>query len=95
MFVLTAKITLFLNDHPQNLKQKRSIISSIKQKVFSKFKVSIAEVENNEKLHLTTLGIAMVSNDKVFLDKTINKIEDFLVNTFHISIIETSVNILA
>lgn len=92
MFILAAKITIFLNDRPKNLKEKRSIISSLKQKLFNKFKVSIAEIENNDKLHITTLGIAIVSNNKNILNQTINKIEDFLTSIGNICILETIVD---
>ncbi|MCS7165909.1 MAG: DUF503 domain-containing protein [Candidatus Calescibacterium sp.] len=92
MFILAAKITIFLNDRPKNLKEKRSIISSLKQKLFNKFKVSIAEIENNDKLHITTLGIAIVSNNKNILNQTINKIEDFLTSIANICILETTVD---
>lgn len=91
MLILAAKITLFLNDQPQTLKEKRSIISSVKQKLMNKFKVSIAEIEDNDKLHVTTIGIVIVSNNKSILDQTINRIEDFLSNLRNISILETVV----
>ncbi|MEN3015204.1 MAG: DUF503 domain-containing protein [bacterium] len=92
MFVLVAKIKLFLNDSPQNLKQKRSIVNSIKQKIINKFKISIAEVDCNDKLQTATIGIAMVSNNQKILDQTINKIQDFIQQVKNISIIEISTN---
>lgn len=92
MFILAAKIKLFLDDHPQNIKHKRSIINSLKQKIINKFNVSIAELDDNDKLHIATLGIAIVSNNQKILDQTINKIEDFIVNTKNVKIISTTIN---
>lgn len=92
MFVLTAKVKLFLDDHPTNIKQKRSIVNSLKQKIINKFNVSIAEIEDNDKLHIATIGIAMVSNNQKVLDQTINKIQEFIVNIKNVKILETNVN---
>ncbi|MCX7758818.1 MAG: DUF503 domain-containing protein [bacterium] len=92
MFILAAKITLFLNDHPKNLKEKRSLINSVKQKIINKFKVSIAEVADNEKLHITTIGLAIVSNNKKLLEQTIYKIENFLSGMRNVSVIEIITN---
>jgi len=91
MFVASIKITIFLNDQPSTIKHKRSIIDSVKQKIFSKFRVSIAEVEDNDKLHLATLGIAIVSNNKKNLDQLINKIEEFMTKNKNISIVNKNV----
>jgi len=91
MFVASIKITIFLNDQPPTIKHKRSIIDSVKQKIFSKFRVSIAEVEDNDKLHLATLGIAIVSNNKKNLDQVINKIEEFMMKNKNISIVNKNV----
>jgi len=87
MFVASIKLTIFLNDKPDNIKQKRSILNSIKSKLYNKFKVSIAEVDDNNKLHLSTLGIAIVSNNKKNIDQLINKIEDFIQKIKNISIV--------
>ncbi|MFN3478290.1 MAG: DUF503 domain-containing protein, partial [bacterium] len=70
-------------------KQKRSIINSLKQKIVNKFNVSIAEVEDNDKLHIATIGIAMVSNNQKILDQAINKIQEFIVNIKNVKIVET------
>ena len=89
MVTLVSKIKLFLDDQPQNIKQKRSIINSLKQKISNKFNVSIAEVEDNDKLHIATIGLAIISNDKKLLDSTINKIQNYIDNFKNIKILES------
>ncbi len=89
MVTLVSKIKLFLDDQPQNIKQKRSIISSLKQKISNKFNVSIAEIEDNDKLHIATIGLAIIANDKKLLDSTINKIQNYIDNFKNIKILES------
>lgn len=45
-----------------------------------------------DKLYLSTIGIAMVSNNQEILDKTINKIYDFIYNLKNVSIVESTKN---
>jgi uncharacterized protein YlxP (DUF503 family) len=65
-----------------SLKGKRRIIKSIKDRVRSKFNVSIAEIGAQDKWQWATLGIACVSNDVAFTNSVLSKIVDF-VNEMH------------
>lgn len=56
------------------MKSKRFVLSSIKKRIRNKFNVSIAEVENNDKWQRISLGVAMISNERKFLDMTVEKI---------------------
>ena len=60
--------------HAQSLKQKRSVISSLKTQLSQKFNLSIAEVGNLDKWQRATLALAVVGNDPVFLDQSLAKI---------------------
>lgn len=46
-----------------SLKAKRQIVKSILGKVRSKFDLSVAEVEDQDKWQLCTIGFAVVTND--------------------------------
>lgn len=88
MIIAVIKFKLYLTNKPSNLKEKRIIVNSLKDKVLKKFNVSIAEVDDYNSLHLTTIGISVVSNEIDFLYKVSSKIYDFFLNYKDISIID-------
>jgi uncharacterized protein YlxP (DUF503 family) len=88
VIVAALKFKLYLSNKPSNLKEKRIIINSIKDKLSKKFNVSVAEVDNQSCLHLSTIGVSIVSNEIEFLNKVSNKIYDFFLNYKDISIID-------
>ena len=47
-----------------SLKDKRSIVNSVKQKIFSRFKTSISEIEDQDLYNSSVLGLTFVSNKK-------------------------------
>ncbi|MEQ8673373.1 MAG: DUF503 domain-containing protein [Aggregatilineales bacterium] len=63
-----------------SLKQKRGILKSLIAKTQNKFNVSIAEVAENDKWQLAQLALVMVSNstshNQSAMDRIINFIED-------------------
>jgi len=61
-----------------SLKEKRRIVKCLIDRVHAKFKVSIAEVEENDLWQRGTIGVAMVSNDRVLLTQMSQKIGDIL-----------------
>ena len=65
-----------------SLKGKRRIVKSIKDRVRSKFNVSIAEIGAQDKWQWATLGVACVSSDAAFTNSVLSKIVDF-VNEMH------------
>ncbi|MCD5398982.1 MAG: DUF503 domain-containing protein [Dehalococcoidia bacterium] len=61
MNVGVCKLTLRLPEN-QDLKGKRRVVKSLCDRIRFKFNVTIAEVDNNDKWQVATLGIACVSN---------------------------------
>ena len=88
MIIAALKFKLYLSNKPSNLKEKRIIINSIKDRLSKKFNVSVAEVDNQSSLHLSTIGISIVSNEIYFLNKISNKIYDFLLNYKDVYIVD-------
>jgi len=62
VFVGVCRVTLRL---PENgsLKGKRQVVLSISRRLRNKFNVAVAEVGDNERWQIATLGITCVSND--------------------------------
>ena len=62
----------------QSLKQKRSVIKSLKDRLRTRFNVSIAEVGHLDKWQRATLAIAMVSTDRSHLESKFEKLSAFI-----------------
>jgi uncharacterized protein YlxP (DUF503 family) len=73
MLVGLYQIELFIPESG-SLKSKRFVLKSLKDKIRSKFNVSVAEVDENERWQRAVLGIAMVSNERKFIDQVMNQI---------------------
>lgn len=57
----------------ESLKDKRRVANSLKQKVRSKFNVSVAEVESENDMGRLCLAVVSVSNDKRHLESRLTK----------------------
>ncbi len=75
--IKAIEIELFLLD-AYSLKDKRSIIKSITQRIKQKFNVSICETKDHEIWNKSTLGIACASNSSSYCDKIITQIINFI-----------------
>jgi uncharacterized protein YlxP (DUF503 family) len=73
MIIASCTIELFI-PNSGSLKEKRFTVKSIKDKIRNQFNVSIAEVDNLDKWQRATLAIVQVSNEKKFVDETLDKI---------------------
>ena len=63
-----------------SLKEKRRIIKSIKDRVKSKFNVSIAEVDALDNWQWAVIGVACISNDSGFANSVLSNVVDFIEN---------------
>jgi uncharacterized protein len=61
-----------------SLKDKRSVIKGLKERVRHKFNVSAAEVEGQDNRRNSVLAFAMVSNDGQYIGVVLNKIVDLV-----------------
>ena len=60
------------------LKGKRQVFRSISARVRNKFNVSIAEVDDNERWQLLTLGVSCVSNDSRHANEVLSRVVDYV-----------------
>lgn len=58
----------------QTLKDKRRVIKGFKDRIAHGFNVSIAEVDHLDNHRLAVLAVAMVSNDKTYVEGALGKI---------------------
>jgi len=81
MKVLVSKIVLFV-PHSTSLKDKRRVVRAIKDRIWAKFRASIAEVEDQNSVQKAVLGLVYVSNDAQLLESVLNKIIDLVEASF-------------
>lgn len=73
MIVGLCRIDLFLPES-RSLKAKRQVIKGLKDRIRSRFNVSVAEVEHQSLWQRATLGLAMVSEEKGYVDRTLQQV---------------------
>ena len=61
-----------------SLKSKRKVLKSIKDRVRSRFNVSVAEMDYHDKWQRSLLGFAMIGNDKNYLESSLRQISSLL-----------------
>lgn len=81
MNVSVCRIELRLPEN-HSLKGKRQVIKSIIARLQNRFKVSVAEVDNQGLWQLSTLGIACVSNHRRHADETLSNVVKFIVQHY-------------
>ena len=74
MHVLLIKISLQI-PYAHSLKDKRSQIKSLKDRLSSRFNASVAEVDALDKWQQAVMAVCMVSNDRSYLDKQYSLVE--------------------
>ena len=73
MIVGLCRIDLFLPES-HSLKSKRQVIKGLKDRIRHRFNVSVAEVEHQSLWQRATLGLVMVSDEKGYIDRTLQQI---------------------
>ena len=77
MNVSTARLTLRLAAS-FSLKDKRRVVSSIRERVRRRFNVSIAEVDELESLRTAVIGVACVSNSVMLSEQILERVLEFI-----------------
>ena len=93
MFVGICKIELLIPGC-SSLKEKRMVVQSIKEKIYRRFKVSVAEVDHLDKWQRVGLGIAKVSNNSTGIEQTFSHIDNFIESDVRIQILDWNQQII-
>lgn len=72
---LTLKLAIF---ESTSLKDKRRVVSSLKQRLADRFNASVAEIGSLDHRQQAELGVAVVANDARFVESCLDKIVDFV-----------------
>jgi uncharacterized protein YlxP (DUF503 family) len=79
MLIGVMKVQIYMHGIT-SLKDKRHIVKGVIGRLQSRFNVSISEVEHQDSKATAVFGIAVVSNDAVFIDQQLDSILDFMRN---------------
>ena len=74
MFIGIARFTLFLTDQPHSLKEKRALVSKVKEAIKNRLHVSAAEVDEHDLWQKAVLGVACVSAEKKVAEKMLDEV---------------------
>lgn len=90
--MLVGLLTLDLHfPEAHSLKEKRKVLKSIKDRIRSRFNVSVAEVDGNDLWQRSLIGIACVANETRFINTVFDEIIGNTILTNHsVELIESS-----
>ncbi len=75
-----------------SIKDKRRVVSGIKNRLQRKFRLSCAEVDLQDSLGFAQLGAAFVSNSRTFGEKVLNDAVQFVEDGFPVTIHEVQIH---
>lgn len=78
------------SDSLHSLKEKRHIVSSVKEKLRHKYNISIIESDYQNLWQKIQIAVAMVSTSRPIIEKSFDQIEDFICNNYPVRVISVS-----
>ena len=86
VFVCVISIELFI-PMAHSLKEKRKQIKSLRERLKNRFNASVAEVGALDDWQRAVLGVSMISNDKVYLEKQYRAMETLILEGREVELI--------
>ena len=80
--------------HAQSLKEKRSVLKSLKDRVRDQFNVAVAEVGDLDKWQLSTFALVNVGNDQREIDAALQHLLRFVETNFPVEITEHEISFI-
>ncbi len=77
-----------------SLKDKRQVVKSLKDRIAHAHNVSVAEVGALDEHRRSIIGVAMVSNDKRYVEGALSKLVDFIRMVPQASLIDYQIELL-
>jgi len=76
-----------------SLKGKRQVLNSVKDRIRSKFNVSIAEVEEKDSWRKTKLGIVTINQNSAEVSNVLQAVVKFIEKTYPTQLIDYQIEI--
>ena len=80
MNVGVCRVTLRLPEN-HSLKGKRQVVRSLVERLRNKFNIAVAEVDDNDRWQIATIGLTCVSNDARHAREQLDRAVAFIANT--------------
>jgi len=93
MFVGVLTIEIHIPESG-SLKSRRSVVKGMKDRIRSRFNVSVAEVGETELWQRATLGVAVVSGDKAHAGEVLDKVVDLVRSNTSAELLDYNIEIL-
>lgn len=77
-----------------SLKDKRRVVKSLKDRLGGRHNISVAEVDDLDRIQVATLGVAMVANDAGFVESALRKIVDEVGRDTRASLIDFNIELI-
>ena len=90
MIVGILNIDLFI-PNSTSLKEKRCAIKSIKDRLISRYNVSVAEIGHTDKWQRATIGIAIVSNKTRYIESVLGKSMNLVYGDHRVEVINSNI----
>ena len=71
-----------------SLKEKRSILKRLKDRIRNKFNVSVSEIDEHDIWRRARIGVAHVSSNGKFTGQELEKVAKFLENDFQVEVLD-------
>ena len=84
---MTLLIIELLIPHAQSLKDKRSGLRGLKDRIRSRFNASVAEVGYQDKWQRSVLAVSLVSSDKRQLESNVSRIRSLCAEATDLEIV--------
>ena len=86
-------IELFLSDS-QSLKDKRQILSSLKDRLRQKFNLSVAEIDAQDLWQKGVLALACVENDGRYVNQVLDQAQNMIKSNPIVEIVQSRIELL-
>ncbi len=91
MIVGVMQVELIIHD-AMNLKDKRRVVKSIKDRLDNSFNISIAEVDYQDRYRQAILGISMIGNESQFIQRNFDKLIEQIRNVRGASLVDYQID---
>ena len=65
----------------QSLKDKRSVVKSLRDQLRGRFNIAVAEIEANEKWQRAVVGITTLGDNRAYVEGLLRQVTEWLRNT--------------
>lgn len=93
MIVGTLRLSLFIGEST-SLKARRRVVKSLKDRIRSRYNVSVADVGDQDLWQSATLGVAVVASDSRFAHEVLSKVAGIVESDPRVEVIDRRTDFL-